>query len=158
MSNNNFHIPSILSLKLYLIIAAILMMFISSCTETKFLEYPESHRLLNEIEKWPDTYYWNIETGVFSRIFENQTEEEAKLLLTDVVKDWDKIKDLNTTKELINYFQGNNLKPIANAINSTLTSNADHEPSGEWHPWLQAKAIKVGLINAYNEVMKDTTE
>jgi hypothetical protein len=145
------------SLKLIPFLTVVVMMFLSSCIETRFLEYPESHRLLNEIQKWPDEYYWNIETGVFSRVLGNSTVEQSKSLLTQMVQDWDAIVVLDTSEKLINYFQEHNLFPIAEAIQETLIANAEQESTGELNSWLQAKAIKVGLINAYDEIMKNTS-
>ena len=42
---------------------------LSSCGhETVFPEQPEAHRLFEEVEEWPDGYYFLITAGVSSRV------------------------------------------------------------------------------------------
>ena len=68
-----------------------------------------------------------------------------------VKQKWTEISVIDSSEKLIKYFRENNLSPIAEAIQETLTINLEKEPSGEMHYWLQAKAIKNGIIEAYNK-------
>lgn len=137
---------------------------ISSCgKETIFPPEPDPHRLLKEIEKWPDEYYWLIESGVASRIMGIRASGESireslkrvNKLVSQVKADWPNIAGLDTAAKLIAYFRQHNLEPIAESIEKTLAQNKAREPSGEFHPQLQAQAIKRGLISSYREVQKE---
>jgi hypothetical protein len=131
--------------------------------ETTFSPEPAAHRLLNELEKWPDDYYWLIETGVASRVMGiraggESIEESLKRvdkLVSQVKADWSNIAKLDTAVKLIDYFRQHNLEPIAEAIEKTLSQNKAREPAGEFHAQLQALAIKRGLISSYREVQKE---
>lgn len=150
----------ILSLITLLVMTAAL----SSCgKETSFPTDPQAHRLLKEMDKWPDDYYWLVETGVASRVMGirvrgDSIEESLKRvdkLVSKVKAEWSNIEELDTAVELINYFRGHNLAPIAEAIEKTLSKNQALEPAGEFHTQLQAMAIKRGLISANREVQKE---
>ena len=139
---------------------------LSSCgKETIFSNEPAPHPLLKELEKWPDDYYWLIETGVASRVMGirasgESIEESLKRvdkLVSQVKKNWSNISELDTPANLIDYFRQHNLKPIAEAIEQTLSQNKALEPAGEFHSQLQALAIKRGLISSYREVQKELT-
>ena len=161
------HCKSLNNIKrLLLPFAALLavILALSSCGlyETIFKPHPKSHRLLEELEKWPHEYYWLIETGVSSRVLGIRSEGDSisdahkrvDELLTMVKEQWEEIAPLDKPAKLIKYFQDNNLEPIAKAVKETLDANQDSEPEtpGEFHQQLQARAIKQGLIAAYREV------
>ena len=149
-----------------LITLAVMAATLSSCgKETKFPTEPAEHRLLDELNKWPDKYYWLVETGVASRVMgireSGDSIEDAlkrvNKLVSQVKADWSHIAELDTAAELIDYFRQHDLEPIAEAIQQTLEQNEpqEPEPTGEFHPQLQALAIKRGLISSYQEVQKE---
>ena len=137
---------------------------LSSCgKETVFPTEPPEHRLLEELNKWPDKYYWLVETGVASRVMGiresgdsiDEALERVDELVSKVKADWSHIAKLDTAEKLLNYFRQHDLEPIAEAIEETLSQNKAREPTGEFHPQLQALAIKRGLISSYQEVQKE---
>ncbi len=149
---------------LSVIILFVMTLVLSSCgKETDFPADPNAHRLLKEMEKWPDDYYWLVETGVASRVMGirvkgDSIKESLKRLdklVSKVKAEWSNIEELDTAEKLINYFRGNDLVPIAKAIEETLSKNRALEPAGEFHAQLQAMAIKRGLIAANREVQKE---
>ncbi|MCW8822688.1 MAG: hypothetical protein OQK63_01295 [Ignavibacteriaceae bacterium] len=167
MIDNKFQeYPHNLSLKLVPFLTIVVMMLFSSCTETKFVENPSDHKIIKAMEEWPDEYYWLIKSGVSSRILgireEGESLESAFImvdsLMTQVKQKWSEISVIDSSEKLINYLRENKLSPIAEAIQETLTINLEQEPSGEMHYWLQANAIKDGLIGAYNEIKENTNE
>ena len=159
---SHFSIP--LRVIVSLITLVVVTTAISSCgKETVFPTEPPAHRLLKEMEKWPDEYYWLIETGVASRIMGIRVSGESiqeslqrvDKLVSQVKADWSNIAELDTAAKLIDYLRKHNLEPIAESIEKTLAQNKDREPGGEFHPQLQARAIKRGLISSYREVQKE---
>ena len=104
-----------------------------------------------------------IETGVASRVMGIRASGESihealkrvDKLVSQVKKNWSDIEGLDTAVKLIDYFRQHDLEPIAVAIEKTLAQNKALEPAGEFHPQLQARAIKRGLIISYREVEKE---
>ena len=149
-----------------LLTIVILVMAFSTCQETVFPDNPPSHQIIKAMEEWPDEYYWLVKSGVSSRVLGIRSEGEnieiaikkVDSLLTLVKQQWTEITTLDSSEKLILYFQDNNLSPVAEVIERTITINAAQEPTGEWHYWLQAKAIKDGLIDAYNKIKEDMNE
>lgn len=148
----------------FLITLVVVTTAISSCgKETVFSTDPEAHRLLREMAKWPDDYYWLIETGVASRIMGIRASGESiqeslkrvDKLVSHVKANWSDIAELDTAGKLMDYFRQHNLEPIAESIEKTLSKNKALEPAGEFHSQLQALAIKRGLISSYREVQKE---
>ncbi len=139
---------------------ALLTTTLSSCAETKFPESPPPSPALDALEGWPDEYYWLVQTGVSSRVLGIRERGEGienalqrvDTILTKVKQQWKSVGKLDTSDELITYFRGHELAPIAQAIEKTLDANKAREPSGEPHAWLQAKAIKDGLIDAHRKI------
>ena len=122
------------------------MIGLSSCgRETLFPDRPETHRLISELQAWPDEYYWLVATGVSSRLMGMPS---ADAVLGLVEEQWPNIENLETAEALITYFNENNLTAIADAIEKTLSQNSATEPTGEPHRKLQADAIKAGLLDA----------
>ena len=140
----------------------VVMLTLSAC-ETRFPGSPPPHRLLQELNKWPEPYYWLVETGVSSRVMGIRApgaglrEALARLdeMLSQVKEQWGVIGALDTAAALIDYLRQHELDPIAAAIETTLTANRAQEPTGEFHRQLQIMAIKRGLISAYEEVKKE---
>jgi hypothetical protein len=123
---------------------------LSSCGgETVFPKQPEAHRLYNEVQEWPDEYYWLVAAGVSSRVMGLRSADE---LLSEFKEQWVKIEALDSAEELISYFDEHDLAPIAEAIQQTLLQNSALEPSIKTHRQLQTDAIKRGLVYAFWEV------
>jgi len=166
MGNNTYHRNSSIQWRVLRPFITLLLgiLALSSCqTETIFPKKPESHRLLIELEKWPNEYYWLVESGVSSRVMGIRAEGDGigealrrvDELLGQVKEQWSSIGTLDTPGKLINYFRAHDLAPIAEAIEKTLSQNRAREPTDELHSQLQAMAIKRGLTYAYNEVRKE---
>jgi hypothetical protein len=134
----------------YIIAIGLISAILSSCGgETLFPKEPEAHKLFDEVQEWPDEYYYLVASGVSSRVMGLRSAEA----LLDVVKEqWADIETLETADELITYFRAQYLVHIAEAIESTLSQNRPAEPSGDSHLQLQADAIKRGLLYAFWEV------
>lgn len=140
-------------------------LFLTHCgwINSVFSPNPKAHELLKALEKWPNEYYWLIETGVSSRILGIREEgdhiDEARKkvaeLLNKVQEQWGGVGILNTSNEITTYFRDHNLVPIAEAIDKTLAANAAHAPNDDEHVWLQARAIKQGLIDAFNKMQEE---
>jgi hypothetical protein len=134
-----------------LITLVVVATLLSCGKETTFSPEPAAHRLLNELEKWPDDYYWLIETGVASRVMGiraggediDESLKRVDKLVSQVKADWSSIAKLDTAVKLIDYFRQHN------------SQNKAREPAGEFHAQLQALAIKRGLISSYREVQKE---
>ena len=123
---------------------------LSSCGhETVFPEQPEAHRLFEEVEEWPDGYYFLIAAGVSSRVMGLPS---VPALLSTFEEQWANIENLDSAEELIRYFRGHDLTPVAESIETTLSQNRGLEPTGEPHSQLQADAIKRGLLYAFWEL------
>ncbi len=131
--------------------------------QTIFSPDPPAHDLLKAIEDWPDEYYWLIQTGVSSRMLglrqrgdrpqEALARVEKKL---DAVKDqWANLSGLNSAQSIIDYLNANNLEDVAGAIRETLDANQAQAPSRSTHAFLQARAIKQGLIRAHRDIKKN---
>ncbi|MBV6506421.1 MAG: hypothetical protein ILNGONEN_01998 [Syntrophorhabdaceae bacterium] len=140
-------------------------LFLTHCgwINSVFRPNPQAHILLEALEKWPNEYYWLIETGVSSRILgiraegDNIDEARKKVaeLLKKVQEQWSDIGTQNTSNELTTYFREHNLVPIAEAIDKTLAANAAYAPNDKEYVWLQARAIKQGLIDAFNKMQEE---
>jgi hypothetical protein len=123
---------------------------LSTCGRaTVFPREPEAHRLFEEVQEWPDEYYYLVASGVSSRIMGLRSAEE---LLGELKNQWANIEVLGTVDKLINYFRAHDLVPIAEAIERTLSKNRAAEPVSESHKKLQADAVKRGLCYAFWEV------
>jgi hypothetical protein len=117
--------------------------------ETLFPKEPEAHKLFDEVQEWPDEYYYLVASGVSSRVMGLRS---AEALLDVVEAQWADIETLDTADKLIKYFRAQYLGHIAEAIESTLWQNRAAEPTGDSHLQLQADAIKRGLSYAFWEV------
>ncbi len=83
------------NLRVVIISFCLLMIGLSSCGhETVFPDRPETHRLISELQEWPDQYYWLVATGVSSRVM---VIPSADALLSQVEEQWPSIKNLETT-------------------------------------------------------------
>ena len=134
---------------------------LSSCQETSLPPQPPPNPNPEQCRQWPAPYYCLVETGVSSRVLglrspgESSAEARSKVgqLLGEVEEQWDNIAPLETAETLITYCRTQNLLPLAEAIEQTLTHNKTQEPpGGARHSQLQAMAIRAGLIYAYRQV------
>ena len=133
-----------------MIVLGFISVSLPSCGgETLFPKEPEAHRLFDEVQKWPDEYYYLVASGVSSRVM---ALPSAEALLDVVEEQWEDIETLDTADRLIKYFRAQYLAHIAEAIEATLWQNRATEPSGDSHLQLQADAIKRGLSYAFWEV------
>lgn len=148
------------SLFLTFLLCAAIVVGCISCKTTTFPVNPPPHELLQAIETWPDEYYWLIETGVSSRVLglrqpgdsiDAALDRVAQML--DAVKgQWGTISDLNAAQAIIDHLNATNLGELAGAIQQTLDANQAEEPGGNTHAFLQAYAIKQGLIGAHRKI------
>ena len=127
-----------------LITLVIMVTALSSCgKETKFPTEPPEHRLLDELNKWPDEYYWLVETGVASRVMGIRESgdsiedalERVNKLVSQVKADWSDIAELDTADKLqIKFMLDNHLpclrKPLqSESIQSALGNILLHKKS-----------------------------
>ncbi len=141
-------------------VLSLTIIFACMSCQTEFREAPPAHELLNAIEVWPDDYYWLIQTGVSSRVLglrqPGESISEALVRLEqqlDAVRDqWANLSGFQSAQAIIEYLNTNDLGDVAGVIGQTLEANAAEVPSGETHAFLQARAIKEGLIDAYQKI------
>jgi hypothetical protein len=128
------------------------------CT-TKFPVHPPEHALLQALEAWPEEYYWLLETGVSSRVLGlrqpgdslPQALSRVEQTLEAVRAQWDTLAALNSAVAIMDHLKANALEPVAGAIQQTLEANQAREPDRHMHEFLQAYAIKQGLVDAYRK-------
>ena len=132
----------------------------SGCKATKFPENPPPHVLLQALEVWPDDYYWLVETGVSSRVLglrqpgDSMDDALARVerILEAVKGQWETISRLNTAQAIMDHLKANDLEAVASAIQQSLDANQAQEPGGSTQAFLQAHAIKRGLIGAHRKI------
>lgn len=160
--------PSFLSLStlarawrlLHVLSLLAVFMLISFSCETVLSDNPPPHRILHELEQWPDDYYWLLEAGVSSRVLgtrmpgESLQEARQRLtgLLGQVKQQWAAIGALHTAPAVLDYLRKHDLEPLASAVEATLTQTQSHAPAAGINMQLQAMAIKRGLIFAHREI------
>jgi len=134
----------------------------SNCPrKTVFPDQPATHRLIEELNEWPE-YYRDVKTGVSSRILglqlgSNIDENITKIaeLLSEVKGQWENIENINSSVDLIEYFNQHNLEPISEAILVTLRANEARRPPDDLDDSRTARAIKVGLADAYYKINEE---
>ena len=136
---------------------------LTGCTKTtKFKENPDEHRLGKTIKEWPNEYYWLVETGISSRILGILTTsgdvQEQMAFVKDIKNHLQGTRNFDDTDRLITHFRENNIEPVADAIEKTLSANAGREPSGEDHGKLQVKAVTQGLTKAMDQLEQSGEE
>jgi hypothetical protein len=132
----------------------------SGCKSTLFPENPPPHDLLQALEAWPDDYYWLVETGVSSRVLglrqPGDSMDEAlrrvERLLEAVKGHWQTIARLDSARAIMDHLKANDLEAVAGAIQQSLDANQAQEPGGNTQAFLQAHAVRRGLIDAYRKI------
>lgn len=136
-------------LLLLLLVAAAQSM--SACRSTRFPDDPPDHPLWEELQEAPDEYYALVRTGVRSRVLGILPEDEMRRLLRDAKAAWPAIDAQETAGAIANVLRLRGLAPVADRVSATLAANAGSAPADSVNARLEAGAVKVGLLEAYEE-------
>jgi hypothetical protein len=147
------------SLRLLVLLLVISAFGCSGC-QTTLQKDPAPHELLAAVEGWPDEYYWLVETGVSSRVLglrqPGERLEDALVRverMLDMVRgQWQTIAGLPSAQAIMDHLKAHNLVEVAGAIQQSLDANQATAPGGHTHTFLQARAVKQGLIGAYRKI------
>ena len=132
--------------------AMLLLIALSACTTTRFPDNPEQHRLWGELEAAGDPYYFNVRSGLSSRLLGIMPEEEARSNVAEIRSRWGEIDPLDSAESLMTYLTQNGLSAVTERIQETLRQNEDDEPATGVDEHLQAAALKQGMIDAAHEL------
>jgi hypothetical protein len=73
-------------------------------------------------------------------------------LLEAVKGQWQTISRLDAAPAIMDHLKAHDLEVVAGAIQQTLDANQAQEPGGSTQTFLQAHAVKRGLIGAYRKI------